>query len=488
VPRWFKRIWESATLITWASLVLRTATGLVVVPLIVTRLKTPEIAVWYLFSSVMGLQPLLELGFTPTFVRAVAYAAGGATKLLPGRNRESGSNQGSQESQEFLDRICATMRWLYTRLAFAAITTVALGGTLALERSIAQTESPPEAWAAWAIILVGSFVGFRNLSCSAYLEGSNQISRLGRTQIAGALAGAILSSGVLLVGGGLAMLALSYQVCNIAASEWNRLVCRRSRPGGFAVPSPRPDRSFLSTVWPPTWRSGLGIAMSYGVVQLSAIAYAQLGTPAQVAALLFSLRILQMLLTACQAPFSTKIPLLARLHAQGNTAGLLRVAARGMALSYWVYVTGTIVVGLTLQPFLSAIHSHVAFIDTRLWYAIALAYMVERYGAMHIQLYSLSNDIIWHRANGIAGGIYLIVLVSAFHALGLYAFPTAVLAGYLGFYSWYSAWHSYRWYHLTFWRLDGTTALIPGAVLITFVVLSACGWPHSLAGRLHVPV
>jgi hypothetical protein len=413
----------------------------------------------------MALQPLFEMGFTPSFVRAVAYVHGGATDLATGR-RSDGQENTSLESEALLDRVCSTMRWVYTRLALGTTAILALGGTLALRHSVAEVASVREAWGAWSVILFGSFLTFRNLSYSTYLQGANRIPDLRRVEIAGSLISVVANAIALLSGGGLVWLALTSQACTVAATEWNRAVARRRRPTGFGTDAPPWDWTIVRAVWPSTWRSGIGIMMSQGVVQLSAIGYAQLGSPAQVAALLFSLRILQILLSMCQAPFYSKIPHLARLYAEGRRDEQLRLASRGMALSYWVYAVGIVAIGLGLPPLLHRIGSHISFVDARLWFVIGLAYLVERFGAMHIQLYSLTNHIIWHRANGIAGAIYILVLWAAFRSLALYAFPLAIFAGYLGFYSWYAAIHSYRSFGMRFWHFEPRISMAPAALIL----------------------
>lgn len=426
-----------------------------------------------MFSTLAGLQPIFELGFTPTFVRAIAYGFGGAVGLSAIDDGNKQESKTWRDSDEFVNAICATMKWLYARIAIVAVLVLAIAGSIALSAPIKQVSAPQQAWAAWAVTLVSCFIAIRNTWCSAYLQGSNQIARLRRVEIMTILTSSSLGALTLLGGGGLLQVAIAFQSCNIAGAEWTRTLCRRDRPSAFRRNYVEPCRYLLKALWRPAWRSALGTAMSQGVVQVSAILYARLASAAEAAALLFSLRILQILISACQAPFYTKIPAMAHLYAQGNRSELLKIAARGMMMSYWIYAVGVISIGLLLQPILDAIGSRTAFIETSLWYAIGIAYLVERYGAMHLQLYSLSNDIIWHRANGIAGIIYLVVLWSLFPRFRLYAFPIGVLAGYLGFYSWYSARHSYRWYGLSFWRLDGRAAVAPGAILTIFFVLSA---------------
>jgi hypothetical protein len=251
----------------------------------------------------------------------------------------------------------------------------------------------------------------------------------------------------------------------LAGSEWNRRICIRERPA-FATRLGHLDREVLHDVWPAAWRSGVGILMSAGVIQLSALLLAQRGSAAELASFLISLRMLQLLVTASQAPFYSKLPRLARMHAEGNGAEQLALATRGMALSYWAYAAGVVVIGTAAPSLLELVGSNAVFIPRSLWFLMGLAFFVERYGAMHIQIYSVTNDIIWHKANGLAGAVFLVVLWLGFEQLGLYAFPAGILAGYLGFYAWYAAAHSYRVLKTAFWSFELRTSAYPAFVLV----------------------
>lgn len=80
---------------------------------------------------------------------------------------------------------------------------------------------------------------------------------------------------------------------------------------------------------------------------------------------------------------------------------------------------------------------------------------------MHLQLYSTTNHIIWHKVTLVHGTIFAAVACTTFGSLGAYAIPVALLAGYLGFYSWYCALHSYRACKVNFWSFEPATSLVP---------------------------
>ena len=56
---------------------------------------------------------------------------------------------------------------------------------------------------------------------------------------------------------------------------------------------------------------------------------------------------------------------------------------------------------------LKLIDSNIMFVSPLLWIIMGCVFFAERYGAMHLQLYSITNHIIWHFVNSISGLIYI---------------------------------------------------------------------------------
>ncbi len=48
----------------------------------------------------------------------------------------------------------------------------------------------------------------------------------------------------------------------------------------------------LKSIWTPTWKSGVGIFMSFGIVQISGLIFSQFGNPMEVTSYLLSIKIL----------------------------------------------------------------------------------------------------------------------------------------------------------------------------------------------------
>ncbi len=458
------RLWDSPTFTTWGSLAVRLGSLLVVLPVVLVRFAPAEVALWQLFTTMFMLAMLLDFGLAPTFARLFAYARGGATVADMARMQHDPLAPPRAADPAVAAAVLAALRWLYPRMAIGITLALGVLGTLALEKAVSQSNDVHAAWTAWALVLASTGIALWGSAYGAALQGMDKIAVLRRWEVGLGL-GQILSSIVVLsLGGELLALVAVYQAWLVVGALRNRWLLKRLHPELFSAP-PAPLPMVMKVMWPPAWRSGLGALLSHGVIHASGLVYSQLAPAAEVAAYLLALRLAMLISQFCQAPFYTKLPRMAELQAAGQQAQQLRMAQRGMRIAYWVFVAGALAVALAVDPLLQAIGSRTPFVAPGVWALLALAFFAERFGAMHLQLYSLTNHIVWHIANGVTGMVMIVVAVLAFPRLGPYAFPAAMLFACLGFYCVYAVAHTRAAYKLRVLRFESSTAMPAAAAL-----------------------
>jgi O-antigen/teichoic acid export membrane protein len=468
----FVAIWNSPTLMTWGSVGTRLLSLAIVLPLVLKKFTAAEIALWLLFATIIGLQMLADMGFGPTFTRIIAYAMGGSdSSSLKDVDVKRSSPDNIRPNWQAIGHIVVTMRSIYTRITLLSFLILAIFGSWSLLKPISHVADTGSAWLAWGTVLLTTTIALKGNIFSSYLQGINQIALLRRWEIFASL-GAIFSSfAVLLLGGRLLSLVVANQTWTILNIFRNRWLCRAVESGRYRQYSGsmiHPE--VFNAAWQSAWRSGLGIFMGYGFVQASGILYAQMSSAANVASYLLALRLIQAISQFSQAPFYSKLPLLARLYAQGDYRQQIQVAQVGMKRSYWTYILGFISVGLFADPLLHMLHSNASFVSPSLWMILGLAIFAERYGAMHLQLYSTTNHIVWHVANGVTGIIFLIASLVLVGLIGVYAFPISMFISNIGFYAWYSAGFSYRAYDLHFWSFERSTMILPLCIASVYAI------------------
>lgn len=471
------RLWHSPTFMTWGSLATRLLSVTLVLPLVLVKFSPAEVAVWQLFATIITLQLLLDFGLAPTFSRMLSYTMGGARlEDLANMRKPSGKADHGPDPDTF-KAVYGSMKWLYTRMGVAIMVMMGIGGTLFLLTPISQTQQPQESWLAWGVMLATSMTTVWGNAYAAAIQGVNQIAVMRRWEIITSVAQIASAFAVLIAGGGLLELVLVNQVWGVMGAWRNRQILLKLHPELHHCSSTK-NPSVINALWPAAWRSGLGMLMSQGLIQVSGLFYSQMAPAAEVASYLLALRIITMVSQFSQAPFYSKLPTLAAMQAQGKTGEQVALAQRGMALAYWVFVAGVVPVLFLAQPLLQLIGSKVQFVSAPLWAVMGLAFFVERIGAMHIQLYSLTNHIVWHIANGVTGALMVILVLLGYSTLGIMAFPLAMLIAYGGFYTAYAMAHSAKAYRLHLLSFEARASMAPALVLILSGLMAWMLLPH----------
>lgn len=458
------RLWHSPTATTWGSLLVRLSAMLVVLPVVLVRFAPADVALWQLFSTLFTLAMMLDFGLAPTFARLLAFARGGISLQEMANMQRSTASAARAPDPAVAQAVVSALRWLYPRLAVGATAVLALLGTWGLVRPVAQASDAQAAWAAWALVLATTGVALWGGAYAAALQGMDKIALMRRWEVATGMGQIVTSLLVLMLGGHLLALVAAYQAWAVVGALRNRWLLRSEHPQLFVLPPAR-HPEVMRVMWPPAWRSGLGVLMCQGVIQASGMVYSQLAPAAEVAAYLLALRLAMMISQFCQAPFYSKLPRMAELQAAGQQTQQLRLAQRGMRIAYWVFVAGALLVAVSAEPLLAAVSSRTPFVPMGVWALLALAFIAERFGAMHLQLYSLTNHIVWHIANGATGLVMMVAATLAYQRLGVYAFPAAMFLAYSTVYCVYSAGRTRAAFNLSLLSFESRTAVPAAAVL-----------------------
>lgn len=423
------RLWHSPTLMTWGNQGVRLAGFAILLPLVLNRLTVEEASLWLLFQALLLLQRMADFGFTPTFVRIVSYARAGKT---PQGNSNPAASWG--EGDQSMRRVLGTMRFVYNRLSLGVFLLFAIIGSLAVMRPISQIAEVSTGWLAWLVIVLCSVLVFRGGMFGAYMRGVNKIALYQRWQTVTGMATIMAAIVVLLFDGGLLGLVAVAQLGAVIGIIVTRWLANQDAPEGSWTERIIRDTDVLQTIWPAAWRSGLGVVMAFGTIQGAGVIYAQIALPADAAAFLLAQRIVQTLASFANAPFYTRIPHMARMYAEGRYGDLVECAKTGMIRTNWLLISGIIFVGITGPHLLTTIGSQTSFVDKQVWWLLGLAVLLERIGAMHLQLYSVKNHIVWHIANGVTGVIMIIAMLVSYNKIGLLGLPLGMVIAYTCFY------------------------------------------------------
>lgn len=460
---------DSATVNTWLSLFVRVGGMAALLPLVLTHFDVGEVLVWQLFSTILMMVIWIDFGMSPTFSRFIAMAKGGATinKLRQVDPNLCQATNASELVKVDLSALTGTL--IRINLLMTIVGTLIVGGvgTAVLIGPIAGLEHPAEGWSAWIATTIAIPALLLNSVNSTIMIGTNRITSLRRIETIVGLLQFLTNCAVVLLAESIFMVAVSNTFWSIAAySICSRYAAQALRVEG--VKKPAYAGVYFSLAWSTAWRSGVGVLFSTALIQGSGLLMPQLASTETAASYLLILRLITLASQISQAPFYSRLPSMSELWTSGKTAETIIQAGEGMRLSLWVLVISMAGLLFFIPSILFMIGSSVQFPNLTLAIVMCLAFFSERYGAMHMQLYTLSNHVIWHRVNGLTGVAMIAIGVAIWPLLGAIALPLAMLSAYMLILGPYISTKSIALLAVERWNFEKRTALLP------FVALMAC--------------
>lgn len=248
-----RRLHTSSVAWSWVSNVLRLAIGVLLLPLVLHKLTTEELGMYFVLLNLVALAPVIDFGFSPTIVRFVSYAMGGA-ETLQAQGFTAATGQGP--NRRLLWQLFFTTRSLYRYLALAVFVLVGAWGTYMVEMRVYETPLPTVARVAWAITLVATVLDIYSNWAVIFLRGMDKVLISVQISVVGSVVKFTVAAGLLLVGGGLASLPLGSLVGSLLQQSLARWQCRKHLGN---QPSAEATNTWqnLRLLWPNSWRLGL---------------------------------------------------------------------------------------------------------------------------------------------------------------------------------------------------------------------------------------
>ncbi|MDA7524446.1 hypothetical protein N8667_02575 [Verrucomicrobia bacterium] len=442
-----------------------------VLPLVLTKIPNEEAVLWLAITTVMNLKNLLDMGISITFTRAIGYALGGARELHPHKLLSNPNSGDYKPNFSLLCDILFAMKKIYLALAFVTLILSGIFGSIMMMKLIMLTENKINSWICWILVVFTLPIGAWGMQFVSFLQGMNKIALYRRTEGFIIVFSTIVTVVVLWLGPSLLKLVIILQLTMVTNVIANIILSRSYRSDIIEQAGIRKHQQKLFKVlWPAVWRSGLGIAITTALIQLSGLVYANISDTYLVATYMISLRLVTGLNEFARAPFYSKIPLMSRLRAQGNDCEVENQAIKGMQLSYWTLVISSTIIGYCGDWIFNKLGFKQDFPPSLLWWLLVVSFLFERFGAMHLQLYTTKNKIIWHKSNGGTCLLMVLTVSALFPYVGVYAFPCAFIAGYGIFYSVYNSYHSYKILKTSAVSLELKTSIPPLCFLATAII------------------
>lgn len=414
-----KLVSNAAAMLAFSNLA-RAGSYLLPVPFLYA-LSTPAAAFWLLATTVISLQNLLFLGAPQILVRMLAVANSGLERT---------------DSNASLGDLAKLMRLVFGAASVLITVLMLTAGSAAIANLANQTGEPLEAWAAWLLLALGTPIRIAILSRLTFLNGVGKIARPRMEDAIAWSVSGILATIVLAATKSLTLMALATLIpIAVSAALLARMASEFGWKAALGEPASLPMRKVARLVWAPSWRAGLGAFLSTGSRQGGGVALAQLASPAVAAGYLLAQNIISVIMMLSAAPTQSVIHKMAGHFARDETASHIALAENARTKSLWIITVLAGFVALALLP-LEWFGWSNAMVEPTVWAMLAVGLFVQRYGAAHLQHYTITNHVIWHWLDGIGGTVNIVLCIVLIPKLGAEGAALAYLISMFPAYLW----------------------------------------------------
>lgn len=470
------RYWNSPGATTAASVLAR-ALGMVAPLVCLYYFKFPPqvIAYWLLVTTFQSVVGGIN-GSLPTLsMQMLSFAHAGSNKIFGTmddhrNNRGGGPNRGLiAHINQALVRIYGWVQWLWLAIA-------AFAGTAIIWSSLAALPVRDEGALAWVAFVLLSAVRLRMQPYIAYLFAVGETAYARRIECFAWLIGAVVTGLSFLFWGNIALAML----CLYAPVFVQYLIVRRKAEAfGWEVDCPERAAYFgyavIQDIWPRAWRGALGISAGMLTAYGGGFLYAQYGGARELAGYLLAVNVLGILQQIVISPLYGALPAMANRYVSGDREGLFSLADHVLRRSAWLFALTVCVVPVGLFFANDLLNLDVHFLTLTEWAALCFATFILRYGGGHLAFYTISNDIVLHRVNG----LYLLLYLGPLALIGrvplMTFFVTQAVASLL--YAGIARHLTRKYMHYPLRRDSGFT-LAAAAVMIGLLTLSCWALPY----------
>lgn len=408
--------------ITWsyASYILQTSAGILLLPLILRMLPPEELAIWYVFLSISALVNLLDFGLQPTIMRNVSYVYSGARTL---------SREGIVEQKENLDIDYSLLKTLITsvkKIYFAIATIIAVilfaVGTRYLEGITIDLLNQADILFAWKIYILSVVFNFYFYYYTPLLTGQGRIAQSNQTIVFSKISFLLFSVIGLYLGYGLAGVAFG----NLIGSLVNRVSAyyffydEKTKSALKAVEKKNYD--IFSILWSNAYKLGLVSVGSFLITKGNTLIAAKYLTLETVANYGLTLQIINLLVVFSSILFRTYMPLFNQNRMIGNPDEIVNQFSKSIMIMAYTYLSGTLVILLLGNKILLLLGSNTLLLSTEQTLFILIILFLEMNHSNCATLITTKNIVPFVMPSLISGVfILLIALISVTYlSMGLW--------------------------------------------------------------------
>jgi len=445
------KIKNSATLMTWASLFSRMGMVIFILPLILIEFNELEISIWFLFIILTRVRDIFDFGLLDNVARTYSYTYKSEGEQCVGKVNVA--HQKIYQIKEFSNRI-------YTKATLLCLISLSVIGFGILIYKVGLHQEVIYYWVSLALLVLSSSIFIYGNQYVAIFVGLNQIALIKYWDTIFSALNIISLIIILLIQPSFLLVVITNALWVVLTVTRNALLFRRinkicnisSQDSVLHDKLSHDDKRLIITNAKKEFFSSI---FSVGFIQsINLIISAKFSITISNQYLLFD-NLMEQIKNVARAPFYTKRPSFAMMVSKNNNLTKDTVFLP-ILLSHATFTLGVIFILLFGATFLQFIDSTI-FFEPILWTVIGVAGFVERFTAIHNQLFVIiNNKIVTHIYMPITAITSILIIFLFSWVDNVLLFPVSISIGYLSYFSWRVSKDNYKYFQHNILSFEST--------------------------------
>ena len=357
---------------------LQYGAALLVLPLLLKKLSSAELGVWYVFMTISAFVTMLDMGFTPTLARNVSYVMSGAKQLL--RNGYDVVEKSAKVDYGLLKAIMVAAKRIFLSIALLALLLLAAPGSWYILRVTQGQVDRQTVFIAWSIFVGATVINLYYKYYTPLLQGRGLYAEFYKTNAIANLGFVVVTAILLQAGFGLIGVACGFLVSALI-SRW--LSWRYFYDIEFKHCLDNASQAVVNTLevfnilWHNAWRLGLGVVGAFMILRASTLLSSTYLGLATTAAYALTLQLFSVLQNVSTVFFNIQQPKLAKYRLAKDQKRLLRAIELGLSSSLCLFLLGAFILVGVGTPLIRMIGANTVFLPIPMMAWIALMVFLE---------------------------------------------------------------------------------------------------------------
>ncbi len=424
----------------YVSQFLQYGVALLLLPILLRKLSSEELGVWYVLLTISAFVIMMDLGFTPTLAMNVSYVMGGARRL----KRQGFETVEVEQSVDYglLRALIAGAKRIFFWLSVAALIILGTLGTWFIIK-ITQGKIPLQTvLTTWALFVPATILNLYYKYFTPLLQGRGLFAGYYRANALASMSFGVSIVILLSLGCGLPGIAAGYLISAIVG-RW--LSCRFLMDHGFVEAlrnAPEANVSatdIVRTIWNTAWKQGVVVVGAFLILRAnSLISSVYLGL-AVTSSYALSLQACSVISSASMVTFTIQQQKIAQFRVKsGMTSEIRKLIEIGLTSALTLYVVLAAFLVTFGNRLIKVIGGHSFLLGAPLLAWVVVMACLEMNHSISASIIVTRNEVPFIRAaliSGVAIVILSIIGLQYFH-LGVFWLIATQFAVQLAYNNW----------------------------------------------------